>query len=84
VSAFILSSSIGRDILIENILIRTKYKSFPWRSSTELETGVVVNSVPSVPYHQNLPDLRPFSLNITKNGDSHQFLVLGDENGLIS
>jgi hypothetical protein len=28
--------------------------------------------------------LRPFSLNITKNGDSHQFLVLGDENGLIS
>jgi hypothetical protein len=40
---------------------------------------MAVNSVPSVPYHQNLLDLRPFSALI-----AIQFLVIGDENGFKS
>jgi hypothetical protein len=48
---------------------------------TETKTGMVVNSAPSVPYHQNLPDLRPFSSRIVKNWDSLQSLGMGNENG---
>jgi hypothetical protein len=45
---------------------------------------MVVKSVPSVPYHQNLPDLRPLSSLIIKNWHHLQFLVVGNENGLLS
>jgi hypothetical protein len=45
---------------------------------------MMVNYVPSVPYHQNLSDLRLFSSRITKNWDSIQFFVIYDENGLKS
>jgi hypothetical protein len=40
---------------------------------------MVVNSIPSVPPQENLPDLRPFSSVITKSWDSLQLLIRGDE-----
>jgi hypothetical protein len=40
VSAFNLSSSIGRDIHLEDILVRIKDKPLSWRSETETKTGM--------------------------------------------
>jgi hypothetical protein len=75
---------IGRHLPIEKILIRIRCKPVSWGSKTETKIGMMVNSVLSVPYHQNLPDLRPFSSPITKNWRILQFSVIGDENGLKS
>jgi hypothetical protein len=45
---------------------------------------MVINSGPSVPYNQNLPDLKPISSLRTKNWNGLQFLVRGNENGVKS
>jgi hypothetical protein len=84
VPAFNLSSFFGRHIPVEDILIRINDKRLSWRSYTETRTEVVGDSVPLVPSRQNLPDSKPFSLFLTKNWDSLQSLVIGDENGLKS
>jgi hypothetical protein len=52
VSEFNLSLSIERDIPVEDILIRIKYRPLSWRSQTETETGMMVNSLPSVAENQ--------------------------------